>query len=666
MELSISYAKKDNLIFKYIPYVILVAFVFISSYTLFYEGYPLGDDYTFHYSSILDLYNGLKNNYISPISSNLASGYGIGKLLFYSPLPHMSVALVAYMIGGNIILAFKIVYLLSVIISVFACYIFAYKVSKNRFIALIGASFFAFYPYRLFDATCRIAYAEAVAFAFIPIFFLGIYEFVNIKKSEAKPFIEIIIGAAGLYLSHNITALFAYTFGGIFILCYIDKIIKLLIRDKKTLIYAIITVIITVGFMSIVLFSSFELLKMDYYNVSDSDRMWTSRDYVIGRSDFRMYSGFLNFNWLNAWNIEEISTVSIIKETSIYIALVVSTIIISKICEKLMHNKNYFIIPVVYFLIISLIFLRRREVIIGATLFIILYMLKVLFTKPTRIEESRFGYIYFGLIVLTFLMVCTSFIWKVIPEIYLTIQFPWRIWAFFSFFSAVFLAYYMARYNFTIYFGVFLTSFLIVFSQPLVEKRIVHDNSKNWLLTVDESIYAKKMSIGANLEYLPKSFYYNYHYESQYENSLHDGIQTEVDWNINKNPYKFEPVILSGSGDVKVVTKNAPNYVIEVNVENEALVQMPLFYYPGYQIKVTNLANNQVSYTDVIDTDSLISYKLSAGNYKVEVSYPGTKIQNIGKMYYRASYTLIILFYACDILYRNKKKEYLDIDLLNV
>ena len=90
-----------------------------------------------------------------------------------------------------------------------------------------------------------------------------------------------------------------------------------------------------------------------------------------------------------------------------------------------------------------------------------------------------------------------------------------------------------------------------------------------------------------------------------------------------------------------------------------------LVYYPGYQIKVTNLANNQVSYADVIDTDSLISYKLSAGNYKVEVSYPGTKIQNIGKMYYRASYTLIILFYACDILYRNKKKEYLDIDLFN-
>ena len=661
MELSIYKAKKDNLIYRFIPYVILLAFILASSYTLFYEGYPMGDDYAFHFSSILDLYESLKNNYVSPISSNLASGYGIGKLLFYSPLPHMAVAIIAYIIGRNIIVAFKIVYLFSVIVSAYTTYIFSYKISKNRFIALVSASFFAFYPYRLFDATCRIAYAEAVAFMFIPVFFLGIYEFVNLDKCEIKPFIEIIIGASGLYLSHNITALFSYLFGFIFLICYIDKIIKLIIKDKKVLLYGIITLIITIGFMSIVLFSSFELLKMDYYNVSEKDRMWTSRDYVTHRFDYMNYSGFLNYKWLNSWNIEEVSPFYLVKDIIFFISLVLSTILISKICEKYVSKKYYFIFSLIYYLILSVIFARRIELIIALIIFICLYLLKIIFAKANRIEESRFGYIYFGLVIISLLMVCFSFIWQIIPEIFLNIQFPWRLWTFFSFFSAIFLAYFMARYNFTIYFGVFLSAFLIVTSQPLVEKRIVHDNTTDsWITEINSSIYEKDMSIGANLEYLPKSFYYNEKYKSLYENSIHNGIQEEVAWTTNQNPYYYSPVILKGEGNINVVKKNAPNYVFNINATTDALIEIPLFYYPGYEIKVTNLDNNEITYPDILDIDSLLTFNISKGNYKIEVSYKGTTIQSIGKIYYKSAFLLIILFYSCDTIYYYKKRKYLN------
>lgn len=660
MELSIYKAKNSNLIYRSIPYMILLIFILASSYTLFYDGYPLGDDYSFHFSSILDLYDGLKNNYISPISANLASGYGIGKMLFYSPLPHMAVAIIAYIFGGNIILAFKLVYFLSVVVSVYTTYIFSFKVSKNRFIALISASFFAFYPYRIFDATCRIAYAEAVAFMFIPIFFLGIYEFVNLHKCEIKPFIEIIIGASGLYLSHNITALFAFTFGFIFILCYIDKVIKLILKDKKILLYSIITVVITIGFFSIVLFSSFELLRLDYYNVSDKSRMWTNREYVTSRFDFMNYSGFLNYKWLDSWNIDEISTINLVKDIIFFISLAISTILISKIFEKYVSKKYYFIFVVIYYVILSIIFVRRLELIIAVVVFMILYLLKIVFTKAKKVEESRFGYIYFGLIVLSLLLICFSFIWKIIPEVYLTIQFPWRLWAFFSFFSAMFLAYFMARYNFMIYAGIFISSFLLVVSQPLVEKRTVHDNTNSWLLKVDEKIYQRDMSIGANLEYLPKSFFYNYDYKSEYKKSLHNRIQEEVNWHINKHPYEYDPVLLTGHGNIEVINKKAPNYQMTVKLEEAALIQMPLFYYPGYEIKVINLDNNEEKYVDVLDIDSLISYKLDKGNYKVEVGYKGTTLQNLGKAYYKASFALIILFYASDTIYYYKKRKYLE------
>ena len=649
---------KENIFIKYFPYLLIVAFSFVSAYPLFYEGYPLGDDYAYHFSSVLDLYTELKEGYSNTISANLASGYGIAKVLFYAPLSHSSNAILALILNGNIILAFKINYIFSVIVSGMVTYVFAYKLSKNRFIALIGATFFIFYPYRLFDAICRIAYAEAYAFMFIPVFFLGIYEFANLDKCKIKPFIEIIIGAAGLYLSHNITALFAYAFGFIFLLFYIDKIFKLLIKDKRTIIYAVITVVITLAFASIVLLSSFELLSLDYYNVSDKERMWTSRDYVTNRTDYLNYSGFLNYNWLSAWNIEEISTRSLVLEIVFFISLVITTFIISFVFKKFIFKKYYYLVAISYYAIICGIFARRLELVLGCIIFGILYLLSVsLFNTKNKLKVDRFGYIYFGLIILTLLMICFSFIWQIIPEIFLTIQFPWRLWAFFSFFSAIFLSYFISRFRFLIPFGIFISAFLLVVSQPLVEKRTVHDNSNDWLLTVDEGIYKKSMSTGANLEYLPKSFYYNYHYESEYKKSIHDKIQNEVDWHIGKNPYKYGAQILEGSAKVTILNRHAPDYVLKLEAEDTSLIQMPLFYYPGYKIKAKNLDTNESINIEVLDIDSLISFKIDKGNYEIYFEYAGTNMQHLGKILFKSSFALIILFYGFDIIYENKKNR---------
>mgnify|MGYP006872995498 CR=1 FL=1 len=658
MELAINkYQIKDNLIFKLIPYFIIIIFSIISIYPLFYEGYPLGDDYAFHYSAVLDLYTELKEGYHSSISANLASGYGIAKVLFYSPLSHTMCALLALILNGNIILSFKINYFISVLISGLVLYIFAHKISKNRFIALVSASFFIFYPYRLFDAICRIAYAEAYSFMFIPIFFLGLYEFVNLKKCEIKPFIEIIIGATGLYLSHNITALFGFLFGFIFLLFYIDKIFKLIIHDKRTIIYSVITIIIVLSFASIVLLSSFELLSLDYYNVSDSDRMWTSRSYVTNRFDFMNYSGFLNYKWLSGWNIDEIKESSLIFEIIFFISLVTLTYLVSFISKKICHKKYYFIFPLLFFAVLAGIFVRRFELILASVVFIILFLLSLLFNKKNNEKENRFGIAIYVLIVITLLMICFSFIWEIIPKIFLNIQFPWRLWAYFSFFSAIFIAYFTSRHNFLIPVSVFLASFMIVVSQPLVEKRTVHDNSDSWLFVVDETIYERPMSVGANLEYLPKSFYYNYSYKSDYEKSIHNKIQTEVDWYIGKNPYKIDPVILEGDGNIEVVRRRAPDYILNISLDESSLIEMPLFYYPGYKIEVLNLDNNEITNAIVLDIDSLISFRLDSGNYKVSFTYEGTNLQNLGQILNKSAFTFMILFYGFDIIYENKKNK---------
>ena len=655
--------KKENKFIKLLPFLVILTFSLIGSYTFFYDGYPIGDDYSFHFSNVLDIVKQLEEGNLSVISSNLASGYGVGKQLFYSPLSHISCAFIFMIIknfGCDLTLAFKINAFISIFVSNIFTYILTYKISKNRIIALVCASFFAFYPYRMFDIICRIAYAEGYAYMFIPIFFLGLYELINLKELKIKPFIEIIIGAAGLYLSHNITALFTYLFGFIFLLCYIDKIIKLIKKDKLILLYAIITLVITLGLCAKIMFSSFELLNMNYYNISVDERMWTNKDYIIGRSDYMNYSGFLNYNWLNYYGnefkIDEIKTISLVKDIIIYFSLTISFVLIDIFLKKFIFKKYHIIVSLIYYVTICLIFVRRLEFILGVVAFIILYLIyQTCIYKKNPIKSNRFGFIMISFTIICLLLICFSFLWHIMPSIFYTIQFPWRLWTLFSFFACLFMSYYMARYHFTIVPFMILSTFLLVVSQPLIEKRIIHDNTSFWLTETNEEIYTKTNSTGANMEYYPTNFYYYDKYESKYRKSLYPYIKKELCWNIGQNPNYYNPVILEGVGNIDVISKKAPKIELELTIYEESLIQMPLIYYPGYKITATD-KNNVTKDIEVVDIDGLISFKIEEGEYKINTSYVGTNIQHLGINYFKLSFGLLILFYFLDIEIEKRRK----------
>ena len=214
---------------KYLPYLLLLLFTFFACYLLFIaKGYPNGDDSDYHFANIYDQYKALLEGNTSLISPYLASGVGVGKKLFYSPIPHLVVASLGVILKPfniSLLTSFKIVIFLSIYISGIFMYRLGMHISKNKLIpSIVAASIFVLYPYRLFDFYCRIAFAEGFAIMFLPLFYMGLYDILNNKNERILPYIEVILGAVLLFLSHNITALYAFVFGIIYIIFNYNRI----------------------------------------------------------------------------------------------------------------------------------------------------------------------------------------------------------------------------------------------------------------------------------------------------------------------------------------------------------------------------------------------------------------------------------------------------------
>ena len=196
------YMKIINII---IPYIVILFFCFVACSLNFQKGYPKGDDVTFQTAHIYDWYLELKGDGTQIISSNLAGGLGIGKKLFYSPFAHFVPAFISYAFHTSIITSMKITLFLSVYLSGVIMYRFSLKITKGMsLLSILVAGIFIIWPYRLFDAYCRIAYAEAISFLFLPLFFMGLYDLCHYNELNIIPFLEIIFGGALIFLTNNL------------------------------------------------------------------------------------------------------------------------------------------------------------------------------------------------------------------------------------------------------------------------------------------------------------------------------------------------------------------------------------------------------------------------------------------------------------------------------
>lgn len=135
-----------------------------------------GHDLKFHLARIEGIYVSLKAGqfpvYINPVQAN---GFG-----YASPVmnPQLFLYFPAFLrlCGMDLESAYKILLLCINIATMYIAYFSWKRILKSESTALIGATVYMFFPYRLVDLYTRAAVGEMLALAFLPLVIYGMYE----------------------------------------------------------------------------------------------------------------------------------------------------------------------------------------------------------------------------------------------------------------------------------------------------------------------------------------------------------------------------------------------------------------------------------------------------------------------------------------------------------
>lgn len=204
---------------KYYIFIIMIAIMICSP--LLIKGLPIAHDAIYPITRTIGTAISISEGQTLPlVASNFANGFGYSWNIFYPPISTYAM-LVLKFFTFNYTNALKMLVMLSVIISGIAMYILIKEITNSKKTALIGAIFYMAAPYRLTDIYIRMAIGEILAFAFIPIIFLGLY---NLFEKDGRKYWCITIGAVGLLLSHNISTLLTIIIVAIYVLYNIKKL----------------------------------------------------------------------------------------------------------------------------------------------------------------------------------------------------------------------------------------------------------------------------------------------------------------------------------------------------------------------------------------------------------------------------------------------------------
>lgn len=220
----------------------------------------IGTDLSLHYTDFPHL--------VIPLFCN-DFGYSINA--FYSPIA----TYLPYLFTNLPILyaeALKIFAYFTILLSGFTMYHCVLEITKKRPIALIASILYMVAPYRLADMYIRFALAEFTAFIFIPIVFQGIY---NLLQGNQKKHFYITIGAAGLILTHAITAFYFAFFCLLYVLFHWKKLIQKEVLKKIG--WNILFILGISAFHWIILL---EYQSFLHYGIFDAKVMGTNREFV--------------------------------------------------------------------------------------------------------------------------------------------------------------------------------------------------------------------------------------------------------------------------------------------------------------------------------------------------------------------------------------------------
>ncbi len=227
-------------------------------------------------------------------------------------------------------------------------------------------------------------------------------------------------------------------------------------------------------------------------------------------------------------------------------------------------------------------------------LLIIIYIQK----KKTKINNQSTI-----LAIITLILTLPIIPWAKLPDILSIIQFPWRYLQYTSFFCSIAFAITLIKIfpKFQTKHLIYPIITLIIITNPTIIYGFTNPKINNNLIYSNQ-IKLKKDTVrstgSASSEYLPKNAIYNYEYL--------------------KN-HKKEPIAIQGNAQIINSQKKGTNLTFTTNTTNDTIIELPYFYYPGYQV----MANKEKIKT--FETkNGLLGIELHQGNYQVNVKYQGT------------------------------------------
>ena len=665
------------------PYVMMLLATFAACAIYFIPGISAGDDQGTHLAYIQDILYGLENGFHGlSVSHKIMGIFGYNFQTFYAPFPQYCVAYIAYIFrysGIGIIQAIKITNMFFVFVSSVYVYLLAKRVTNSRPIATAFGVGFVFFPYRLVCIFYRCALSEAIAIAFIPIAFYAAYRILHDEKPKVGPYVNMVIGIAGLVLSHPFTAMISVLSLLLYIIACFPQILKISKR-VETYVYTGASLLLIVGLIAFWVLPMFQALNSGLYRVSDNEAMWTNKEHMIWSvSNSYSFSGILDLSWITdfredyGWTATADTAAKWTLELIVLCVTCASSIALREVGRRKGWKLFWVNLIVGAILFIPTIFyLPRIEIVM--TLLFFYALLWIFDIDPTMKEESlplRQGIksavlsteVYAAIIVFVFFMifVLSAEAWEWLPSVFYTAQFAWRAWSMVGI-GAMLIGVVVCKVfkgrKLPLDIITFAAVLLLGLSQTAADKRIAFANGNYHYREYDTSSLDEVRAIGAQDEYSPLVFWDNT-YHSPYSNSLYNRVRYYMLYQngfIRDIDRYISPEFLEGSGDMIITELNTPEAKFDLTVDSdEAYIQLPQFYYDGYEITLTSDGGSE-TFAPVYQ-DGLLAFRATKGEYKVNLHYAGSKTYRIARPFFYISIVGVIGLGVGGYIWSKKKAK---------
>lgn len=197
--------------------------VVIASIPALKDNLYLGHDAQFNLARFKNLADGLTKGQI-PVRAGGYSyeGYGAITSAFYPDI-FLYIPALIMLSGASIQYAVHVLWIALHIFTAVSMYVCAKRIFDDVSGGLCAAVLYTLAAYRLSDVYTRFAIGEALAMAFIPLFFLGLWE---IAFGDRERWIVLVIGATGIFQSHLLATVICALAAVCFYLPLVGKIVR--------------------------------------------------------------------------------------------------------------------------------------------------------------------------------------------------------------------------------------------------------------------------------------------------------------------------------------------------------------------------------------------------------------------------------------------------------